>query len=87
MPVPTGRADADDRGYDRDEVNVYISRVEKARKEAEEEATRRREENSGLTTRLGDAEEKLRELGEPTYAGLGRRVEELLWKLYYGIAA
>jgi len=66
------------RGYDRDEVNVYISRVEKARKDAEEEVTRRREENTRLTGRLSEVEEKLREVGEPTYAGLGRRVEELL---------
>ncbi len=66
------------RGYDRNEVNSYLSRSETARREVDDELERLRGQVEDLEPRAAAAEQRLKEVGEPTYAGLGGRVSELL---------
>jgi len=66
------------RGYDRNEVNSYLGRSEAARREADTELERLRSQVEDLGERASTAENRLQEVGEPTYAGLGGRVSELL---------
>lgn len=66
------------RGYDRNEVNSYLGRSEAARREADTELEKLRSQVDDLSGRATTAEERLREVGQPTYAGLGGRVSELL---------
>ena len=66
------------RGYDRNEVNSYLGRFEAARREADTELERLRSQVDDLSERASTAEQRLQEVGQPTYAGLGGRVSELL---------
>ena len=66
------------RGYDRNEVNSYLGRFEAARREADTELERLRSQVDDLSERTSTAEQRLQEVGQPTYAGLGGRVSELL---------
>jgi hypothetical protein len=66
------------RGYDRNEVNSYISKFEAVRRESDAELEKLRAQVQDLDGRASSAEARLQEVGEPTYAGLGGRVSELL---------
>lgn len=66
------------RGYDRNEVNSYLGRSEAARREADTELEKLRARVDDLDGRASTAEARLQEVGQPTYAGLGGRVSELL---------
>ncbi len=66
------------RGYDRNEVNSYLGRSEAARRETDAELEKLRARVDDLDERASTAEARLKEVGEPTYAGLGGRVSELL---------
>lgn len=66
------------RGYDRNEVNSYLGRSEAVRRETDSELEKLRARVDDLGERASSAEARLQEVGQPTYAGLGGRVSELL---------
>ena len=66
------------RGYDREAVAAHVARLEDAVAQANLAAEEARREAAQFQSALDEANKTLREADQPTYRGLGARMEQLL---------
>lgn len=66
------------RGYDRSQVDEAISSLEQQLSQAREQVAHLDSTVLQISGELAQAQEELGEVGQPSYSGLGSRIERLL---------